>query len=551
MTTGFELTVFEKSGGPLTKHIGLSPDGSVKSDGSACLMASGVAHRLRIAGVGELAAAIAKARSDQAIALGALRAGLPERVNIVTKSKLNGQPNTIARTNRDIYFRKERPAYALIDFDTKGMPPEVAERMQQLGGFWQSLVSVLPILESTEHIIRRSTSAGLYRSDTGQVLSGSGGLHGYVQVTDGTDVERFVRALHDRCWLFGLGWMVVGAGGQLLNRSIVDRMVGAPERLIFEGAPILDPPLAQDQESRRPTVIDGAPLDTVTACPPLTIVETAKLHALKAREAQRLAPESTKARVAFVAAQAKRLAQRTGLSEQVAAARIERQCGGVLLPDIELPFDDEEFAGCTVSAVLADPERFEGATLADPLEGVEYGRCMARIMRRADGWVFIHSFAHGHALYELKLDAAAVRAAMAAASNQDVVKTFVKLAIQADLSDEEIEALRNEAAKRSGIGKRTIARMLRKALHDLATKRRHEARERALAEHNDPRPRLDVPDADAPWLPQMATLNEVIAASPAGHPTLRDIEGYAAFTGKIAVPNTHAFTNANPEEEDT
>jgi hypothetical protein len=61
----------------------------------------------------------------------------------------------------------------------------------------------------------------------------------------------------------------------------------------------------------------------------------------------------------------------------------------------------------------------------------------------------------GHALYELKLDAAAVRAAMAAASDQDVVKKFVKSATQADLDDEEIEALRNEAAKRSGISKRT------------------------------------------------------------------------------------------------
>jgi hypothetical protein len=548
MTVGVEqraeLTVFEKSGGPLTKHIRLSPDGSVKSDGSACLMASGVAHRLRVADVGDLAAAIAKARSDQAIALGALRAGLSETVNIVTKSKLNGQPNTIARTARDIYFRKERPAYALIDFDTKGMSPEVAERMQQLGGFWPSLLSILPPLESVAHLIRRSTSAGLFRTDTGQKLAGSGGFHGYVEVIDGTDVERFVRALHDRCWLFGLGWMVVGAGGQLLTRSIVDRMVGAPERLIFEGAPILDPPLAQDQESRRPKVIAGAPLDTVTACPPLTVVETAKLSTLRAKEAQRLASESAKARVAFVVAQAKRLAQRTGLSEQVAAARIERQCGGVLLPDIELPFDDEELAGCTVSAVLADPERFEGATLADPLEGVEYGRCMARIMRRADGTPWIHSFAHGRAVYELKLDAAAVRAAMAGASDQDVVKAFVKFAILADLNDEEIEALRNEAAKRSGINKRTITQMLQTALRELAAKRRREARERKLAEHNDPRPRLDVPNKDAEFIPQINVLNEVIAASPAGHPAPRDIEGHGAFAGKIAVPNMHAFTSA-------
>jgi hypothetical protein len=78
----------------------------------------------------------------------------------------------------------------------------------------------------------------------------------------------------------------------------------------------------------------------------------------------------------------------------------------------------------------------------------------------------------------LSLDAAAVRAAMAAASDQDVVKTFVKLATQADLSDQEVEALRNEAAKRSGISRRTIAKMLQTALHELAAERRREAQQR-------------------------------------------------------------------------
>jgi hypothetical protein len=34
-----------------------------------------------------------------------------------------------------------------------------------------------------------------------------------------------------------------------------------------------------------------------------------------------------------------------------------------------------------------------------------------------------------------------------------------------------------------------------------------------LAEHDDPRPRVDVPDADAPWLLVMAVLDEVISTS--------------------------------------
>ena len=374
-------------------------------------------------------------------------------------------------------------------------------------------------------------------------------MHGYLEVTDGGDVERFLRALHERCWLAGFGWMMVGRGGQLLDRSIVDRMVGAPERLIFEGDPILVPPLAQDRESRRPMLVDGAPLDTITTCPPLTIVETAKLRALKAKEAQRLAPDSAKARTAFVAAQAKRLAQRTGLSEEAAAEQIARQCEGILLPNVELSFDDDDFAGCTVGDVLASPERFEGATLADPLEGVDYGRCVARVMRRADGTPWIHSFAHGCTIYELKHNAATVRAAMGAASDSDVVKVFLKFALAAELSAEELEDLRNEAAKRSGISKRTITQMLRVAQHERDRKCRQQERQRRLAERDDPRPMVAVPDEDAPWLPQMNTVNDVIGTSTAVHPALRDIDGDAAFTSQVTVPNTHAFTSANPKED--
>ena len=69
--------------------------------------------------------------------------------------------------------------------------------------------------------------------------------------------------------------------------------------------------------------------------------------------------------------------------------------------------DDPELAGKTVGDVLANPEFYEGETLADPLEGVAYGRCVAKIMRRADGIPWIHSFAHGRTIYELKLDATA------------------------------------------------------------------------------------------------------------------------------------------------
>ena len=92
----------------------------------------------------------------------------------------------------------------LLDYDTKGMPVEVAERIKELGGFWPALVSVLPVLGSVGHVIRSSTSAGLVRTDTGEALAGSSGVHGYVMIKDGTDAERFLSTLHEKCWVAGL-----------------------------------------------------------------------------------------------------------------------------------------------------------------------------------------------------------------------------------------------------------------------------------------------------------------------------------------------------------
>ena len=424
-----EITVFIKSGGPLTKRISLTADGSIKSDGSACLMARGEARRCEIDSVEQLARLIEQLPKNQAIALGALRTGLPDQVEVVTKAKLlNGaaQPNIIARTGNDIIYREGQAAFALLDFDTKGMPDNVAAELKRLGGFWQALLTVLTALRGVGRVTRRSTSAGLSRSDTGEKLAGSDGLHVYLLVQDGTDIERFLKALHERCWLAGLGWMMVGAAGQLLERSIVDRMVGRAERLVFEGGPIMEPPLQQDRESRRPVVTKGDVLDTVAACPPLSVIEKAKLDALKEQQIQRLAPERAKAHAAFVERQAKGIIERTSMPMRAATRIVDHQCEGILLPSVELAFDDEEFAGSTVADILSDPDHFEGATLADPLEGVEYGRCKAKVMRRPDGTPWIHSFAHGRTIYQLRFDASAVRAAIEQADNDAAVRTFTR-----------------------------------------------------------------------------------------------------------------------------
>lgn len=291
-----EVVRFAKIGGPLTKKISLdATKGKLLSDASQCLMNRGTAERAILDGIADLGTLIGELNSHEAISLGALRADLPSSVNVTTKRRLvqgqGGAQPLIARTSEYICYQSHRPAYALLDFDAKGMPQEVATRLYELGGYWQALVAIIPELKDTGRVVRASTSAGLFRTDTREAVHGSNGLHTFVTVCDGTDIERLLKTLHARCWLAELGWMIVGASGQLLERSIVDRMVGAPERLVFEGPPILGALLAQDELARRPIVTEGNILDTRIACRPLSIVEQAKLDDLRAKEAHRLASQ--------------------------------------------------------------------------------------------------------------------------------------------------------------------------------------------------------------------------------------------------------------------
>jgi hypothetical protein len=77
---------------------------------------------------------------------------------------------------------------------------------------------------------------------------------------------------------------------------------------------------------------------------------------------------------------------------------------------LELDFD--HLGIVSVAEVLGNPDRFVDETLADPMEGNDYGRCKAKVLRGDDGGLFIHSFAHGGAIYRLRHDARLAKAAV-------------------------------------------------------------------------------------------------------------------------------------------
>ena len=195
---------------------------------------------------------------------------------------------------------------------------------------------------------------------------------------------------------------MVSAAGSFLERAIIDKSVGSPERLIFEGEPIVEPPL--EQAGRNAVAHDGFTLDTRLCCPPLNDDEEARVLELKAAEERRLLPERQEARAKWSFGHIARLTA-TGVPEAEARAEVDRWIDRKELSDgFPLPFDDPILAGATVADVLAAPHRFIGKTLSDPFEGADYGRGKAILYRRPDGSLFISSFAHGGCRYELKAE---------------------------------------------------------------------------------------------------------------------------------------------------
>jgi hypothetical protein len=415
------LAIYEKARrGSLTKRVHLDADGAIVSDGSACRMGAGTVRRLHISRPQELADRLNRCRHHEAFSLGCLRADLPDTVRLTVKSKLKNNATApddlIARSRDYITYLPGRPIYVLVDFDRKGMPAEVHTRIEAAGGLLAVLGQIIPTVSSIARVERPSTSAGISNKETGEKYPGSGGVHIYLLTADGTDAVRFLRALYERLWLAGYGWYFISAAGTLLARSPIDRNVGNPERLCFEGPPDVVPPLVQDIEARRAVAYDGDILDTAGACPSLNAAELSELQRLQQQVRNAIAAEAQKVRAAFIERRTDIIIQRNPeLTRERATEIASNHAEGLLSTEVELYFVSPSLgtpanisggiAGvATVGDILANSSRFVGEYLADPIEGVGYGRSTAVVRQDRDGTVRIYSFAHGGIDYRLQRD---------------------------------------------------------------------------------------------------------------------------------------------------
>ncbi|MGJ0510662.1 MAG: hypothetical protein ACR652_26760 [Methylocystis sp.] len=537
-----EITVFSKDEGILSKTIRAAEDGSPVSDASECRMSSGTAMRMPLSGVESLAALINNMAPNEALALGQLVEGVGDTAPVTTvrclKSALKG---TIARSQAFLKFMLGAPAFMLLDIDVKGMPQKIKNRIEEAGGIEAVLSELFPDLMTGERVVRASTSAGISNAATGQTFPGSGGLHIYIAVEDGSDIARALNDLNKRLWLKGYGWIHVTFSGQALIRTFVDASVGSPERLVFEGAPIVEPPLVQDHEARRALAKPGLVVDTRSAIKPLAEAEREHLLGMIAAERRVMNPKIYAARRASDERLAQEIAEREGVPFEPVIRRVRKRHQRILLPEMPLVMDDDELGTVTVADVLKNPERFVGETLADPLEGPSYGRCKAMIMHdRANGDIFVKSFAHGGICYDLRYDRQLLEIVLRESKPEHIVDIFVAKADQSDLEADDETTLIDLVAQISGVGKRPIIQRLKQ---ERARRKHEKLAAMEAARPSSGRPVYPAPAADAEITPVVQLLDAVLSKVGGTQPPMRNLSGSLVAIRSEAPHGLHMLTS--------
>jgi len=487
-TPEFEITIFRKENGrSISKHISLNADGEVVKDGSHCAMSSGAATRRRFRNLSEFAALVSALAPCEAIALGRLRQDIGESALLVAEDRRErALDGTISRTKQYLGFRPGAPAIMLLDYDLDSVTAKIRARVEELGGFVQAIRHIIPGFENVGYVERKSTSSALFNEESLEEFEGSGGVHLYVPVADGSDIKRALEVIQARAWLAGFGAIKVSKSAAVLVRSIVDISVGAPERLIFEGAPTLAKPLKQ--HPRDAIAIEGDVLDTHLALGDLTVDEKRLFERMVSAAEQAVKPVLDEIReIAIERAVADAIAR--GVPEararDHATKTYSQSANRILFPTQSFLFDDPQIGTVSGGDILANPENFAGKTCADPLEvNDKHGRVMRNkavvVVGEQHGDVLVYSQLHGGIRYILRHDEGSIRDAIEKATPCDLnlVPKFIEMMCAGDGASPVSEAVESTllelVGKKTKAGKKAVKAELKKA-RDARTAHRRES----------------------------------------------------------------------------
>lgn len=378
---------------PQSKTFSIDNEGAIRKQASP-QMTSGTAKRVALAFPEDFASALRTADRCTTFAYGlfdATKHGKSAKIGLKDTPDVK-KGEAIARTRDFFAFAQNQPGIVMFDHDGGTLTPE--------GLDWLLEDTAPEVFDGAAYATRASVSAGVHRKgERPRSPDEPGSHHVYYAVADASDIPRFAEVLFMRLWLAGQGRIELSAAGTMLVRGPLDDAVFQPERLDFVGAPIVGKGL----EYTPPSVAtqQGGMVDT-HRLPDLTTEEKARYQRLvdEAKAAKR--EEAARVRAQWRELQVCRMVESGADEEQARSSLpgIEDDGRAInLFGDFILDFD--RFSAVTVKEVLGHPDKFDGQSLADPIEGVAYGTGKAKYYANQSGKPCIHSFAHGGYKYFL------------------------------------------------------------------------------------------------------------------------------------------------------
>lgn len=398
------ISCITKDNGPLTKIMSLDPaTGQLVKDGSECSMYNGTIKQITIGSASGFAKMLRSMKDNQAIAHGICEHGL---ARVVTKSMLaharfEDGPPVIART-KDYIAYPDTPGVILFDHD-KARPISVGSDDALASYAPADLVAMLakvhPEICGAAFVSTPSTSSCISDAE-GKVLRGEGtGSHTYMFVTVASDIPRYLKVLGKRLVLAGLGRVEVSRSGSLLERTLVDLMVGSPERLDFIAGAVCRDGLVQQLPP--PAVHEGEMLD-ISTLPDLIEEEEKRYLWMLQKLKNQAKPQQEKVIEEYIDIEADKLAQGGEITIEDARKIIESRQDHIL-EDADILLFAHLNVGVTVAEVLDDGENYHNKSLADPLEpDYEGGSKTKAKFYWNDGEPIIHSYAHGSKIYQFR-----------------------------------------------------------------------------------------------------------------------------------------------------
>jgi len=373
---------------PLTKSFTLEDDHLVAKPGGH--MVDGKVKRVEVEFPSGFAELLTQLAINQACGF-----GVPNVDEAHVTTRENAGPGDLARIRENFQYIAGL-AVMMLDYDVR--PGAVPLSRQELVDL---LESVCPEITDCALVSTDSASSHIVDTETGVEIKGEGGKRVYIPVANGQDIPRAGQVLFDRLVLAGHGHIQITKAGTMLVRTIIDGSVWQPEHLDFVAGAYCGEGLVQLRPA--PTVRDGRALDTEAALTPLTPEEEQRRAQIVAELKVASQDEAAAVRSAWIEDRIQDHVRRVGrpLSPEEAQrlhVLLHEAASSYRLPD-EFVLHGKD-GTVTVAELLADPEKWDGTTFADPLEP-EYhcGERLAKFIVKEGKPPYIRSFAHGGLIY--------------------------------------------------------------------------------------------------------------------------------------------------------